>query len=296
VGAEPFNHHYFYGDKKMKKQSIILLFLLSSLFFCNVSFAGGNTLNKSDNSPWETFNLNLGVFFSAIDSSVGLGVNNIGIDIDIEEALGLDTSTTAFRIDALWRFTDNKRHRFDLSWFDINRDSSKTLSTEIEIGDEVYPVGTTLESTLNFKIFKGSYSYSFFQDDRFDFGVSIGLFVVPIEYDFKSTTGQQQEADSITAPLPVIGLRGDFAITPKVFLKSSIDLFYLEFDNYEGKIWDFQIALEYNMFKNVGFGLGFDHFEVDVGAEGDTDIPGVNFNGNINFLYTGVMIYTKIYF
>ena len=279
----------------MKKQSIVSLALLTSLFFCNFSFAGGNTSNKSE-VPWETFNLNLGVFFSAIDSSIGAGVNNVGIDVDLEEALGLDTSTTAFRIDAFWRFTDNKRHRFDFSWFDIKRDSSKTLSKDIEIGGEVFPIGTTLESTLDFKIFKGSYSYSFFQDDRFDFGVSLGLYVIPIEYDFKSTTGQRQEADSITAPLPVIGLRGDFAITPKLFLKSYIDMFYLELDDYEGHIWNFHVALEYNVFKNVGFGLGFDHLEVDVEAHKDTDIPGVNFNGNINFLYTGVLIYTKIYF
>ncbi len=279
----------------MKKQIAILLVLLSSFIFSNFSFAGGNTSNKSE-VPWETFNLNLGVFFSSIDSSIGAGVNNVGIEVDLEEALGLDTSTTAFRIDALWRFTDNKRHRFDFSWFDIKRDSTKLLAKDFEIGGEVFTAGTTLESTLDFKIFKASYVYSFFQDDRFDFGVSLGLFVVPIEYDFKSTTGQRQEADSITAPLPVIGLKGDFAITPKLFLKSYIDLFYLELDDYEGHVWNFHVALEYNVFKNVGFGLGFDHLEVDVEAHKDTDVPGVNFNGNINLSYTGVMIYTKIYF
>jgi len=279
----------------MKKQSIVSLALLTSLFFCNFSFAGGNTLNKSE-GPWETFNMNLGVFFSAIDSGVGVGVNNVGIDVDLEEALGLDSSTTAFRIDTFWRFTDNKRHRFDLSWFDIKRDSTKVLEKKIEIGDHEFTAGTTLESTLDFKIFKGSYTYSFFQDDRFDLGVSLGLFVIPIEYDLKSSTGQQQEADTITAPLPVIGLKGDFAITPKLFLKTYIDLFYLEFDDYKGSIINSHIALEYNVFRNVGFGVGFDHMEVDVEAHKDTDVPGVNFNGNIAFLYTGVMIYTKIYF
>ena len=170
----------------MKKQILILLVLLTSLFFCNFSFADGNTPNKSKD-PWEKFNLNLGVFFSAIDSSIGAGVNNVGIGFDLEEALGLDTSTTAFRIDAFWRFTDNNRHRFDFSWFDIKRDSTKVLTKEFLVGDEVFPIGTTLESTMDFKIFKGSYTYSFFQDDRFDFGVSLGLYVIPIDYNFKST-------------------------------------------------------------------------------------------------------------
>ena len=279
----------------MKKQIVILLVLLFGFFFCNFSFAGEDTLNKSDD-PWETFNLSLGVFFSAIDSNIGLGVNNIGLDIDLDKALGLDTSITAFRTDAFWRFTDNKRHRFNFSWFNIKRDATKVLEKDIEIGDKVFPIGATMESTMDFKVFKGSYSYSFFQDNRFDFGATFGLFVIPIKYDFKSSLGQLQEADSITTPLPVIGLRGDLAITPKLFLKFYTDLFYLEWDNYKGKLWNHHFALEYNVFKNAGFGFGFDHFEVDVESHNDTDMPGVNFNGNIHFLYTGILFYTKIYF
>jgi len=50
------------------------------------------------------------------------------------------------------------------------------------------------------------------------------------------------------------------------------------------------------VFKNVGFGLGFDHLKVEVEAHEDTDIPLVNFNGAMDLNYTGIMIYTKIYF
>lgn len=147
------------------------------------------------------------------------------------------------------------------------------------------------------KIFKATYSYSFFQDDRFDLAASAGLFVIPIDYSIKATNLLEgHEEDSVTAPLPVIGLRGDFAITPKLFLKSNIDFFYLEYDNYEGSIIDIRMAIEYNLFKNIGFGLGFEHLQVDVEAKGDSDFPGVNFNGNILFNYSGVLLYTKIYF
>jgi hypothetical protein len=283
-------------EKKMKKWLLAIMILLSSIVFCVFSFAGQDTQGKTE-VPWEKVNLNLGAFISTIDSSVGLGGNNIGIDIDLEDATGLDTSISAFRVDASWRFTDNLRHRFDLTWFDLNRDSTRVLQKDIEIGDKVFPANATINSTLDISMFKGAYSYSFFQDDRFDLAASVGLFVIPIKYAFNSTgITQVTEGDSITAPLPVVGLRGDFAITPKLFFKTNLDFFYLEFDNYKGSIIDVKIALEYNFFKNVGFGLGYEHFQTDVEAENSTSVPGVDFNGNIMFNYSGVQLYTKIYF
>jgi hypothetical protein len=281
----------------MRKGLWCSLLLLVSVVFCSVAFAGEKTQKNTD-LPWETFSLNLGGFISTVDSSIGLGVNSIGVDIDLEDSLGLDTSITAFRVDTFWRFTDNKRHRFDFSWFDLNRDSTKVLAKDIPIGENEFPAGATISSSLDMSILKATYSYSFFQDDRFDLAASAGLFVIPIDYSIRSITNRYNgyEADSITAPLPVIGLRGDFAITPKLFFKTNIDFFYVEFDNYEGSIVDVRMAVEYNLFKNVGFGLGFEHVQVDVEAEGDSDVPGVNFNGNILFDYSGVLLYTKIYF
>ena len=265
-----------------------------SLVFCSLAFAGEQP-QKSTDLPWETFSLNLGAFISTVDSGLGLGVNSIGVDIDLEEALGLDSSITAFRVDTFWRFTDNKRHRFDFSWFDLNRDASRVIGKNIEIGDTDFPAQTTITSSLDLSIFKATYSYSFFQDDRFDLAASAGLFVIPIDYSIQATNLLDvYEADSVTAPLPVIGLRGDFAITPKLFFKTNIDFFYLEIDNYQGSIVDVRMAVEYNFFKNVGFGLGFEHVQVDVEAQGDSDLSDIN--GNIMFDYSGVLLYTKIYF
>lgn len=288
------------------KKWLYVLILSGSVVFYSFSFAGQETQEKTNDVeqktqeksdvPWERFSLNLGVFISNLDSSLAIKGNRIGASVDLEDALGLDTSIIAFRADALWRFTDNRRHRIDLSWFDLSRDATKVIGREIEIGNSVFPVGATVKSKLDIRILKASYSYSFFQDDRFDLALSIGFFVVPLDYEFSAEGANRiYEQDDITAPLPVIGLRGDFAITPKLFWKTSLEAFYLEFDRYEGSIIDVKLALEYNLFKNVGFGLGFEHLAVDVDAE-NSDFPMVNFNGSIMFEYTGLLLYTKIYF
>jgi hypothetical protein len=87
----------------------------------------------------------------------------------------------------------------------------------------------------------------------------------------------------------------DFAITPKLFLKQSIEVFYLEVGDFKGSISSFTIACEYDFWKNVGFGLGYDVFDLKLEANG-SDYPTIDFVGKVEFAYSGLLLYTKIYF
>ena len=93
-----------------------------------------------------------------------------------------------------------------------------------------------------------------------------------------------------------MGLRADFAITLKWFLRTNFDVFYISIDDYEGLLSDVQIAAEYKAWKHVGFGLGFDTMHLNVDAESDTSVPGVDAAGSFSFDYAGIYAYTKIYF
>ena len=72
-------------------------------------------------------------------------------------------------------------------------------------------------------------------------------------------------------------------------------MFYLEISDYKGGIADVQLALEYLPWKHFGFGLGLDALTVKVEAN-DSDVPGVDFQGNIGFQTTGVQLYLKAFF
>ena len=113
--------------------------------------------------PWEKFSISMGGFFNAMDSSVRLGTQTVGIEVDVEDALGFDTSTSVFRLESFWRFKRNLRHRVDLNWFAIRRDGTKTLLEDFEIGDTVFPVNTVIERNFDIDVIRAGYSYSFFQ-------------------------------------------------------------------------------------------------------------------------------------
>lgn len=246
-------------------------------------------------SPWETFSVSFGGFVADINSDIRLGLNNAGtgIDVNLEDALGLKTTTSVFRIGATYRFGKTRRHQAEFSWFSMNRSASKTLGQDVTIDNVVYPIGTNVNSFLDIQIYKASYNYSFFQDERVNLAAGIGVFVMPIEYGVDASGIGNTEED-ITAPLPVIGLRADFALTPKWFLRASTDLFYLKVGDFKGSVLSTSTAVEYKPWKNFGFGLAANSFRLGIEAEGN-DYPNIDFVGSINFDYVGLMLYGKLY-
>lgn len=168
----------------MNRPLALALILVASLGMQRSGLAE-ETENKT--TPWKRAGLNLGVFFATTNSNVAVGVEGFGLDVDVEKALGLDTITPAGRIDGFWRFTKNKRQRVDFRWFALRRSGSTMLGRDITIDSRTFPLGTRVKTNFDFDIYKGAYSYSFLQDDRFDLAASVELYVAPISFDITAT-------------------------------------------------------------------------------------------------------------
>ena len=280
----------------MKGFTMRRLILVLSVLLSLTAFTQPVLADQKDGGPWERFSLTLGGFITVLDSDVRIGIEQLGagIEIDVEDALGLDRSTSVIRGGLLYRFGRSRRHRVDFSYSDFRRDAIKVLEKDIEIGDETITVGERVRSEFNFSVIRGQYSYSFFQDDRMDFSAGIGLYVMPIELQLETSTKRVAD-ETFIAPLPTLYLEGDFAITPKLFLKAGYGILYLKIGDFTGAILDSHLALEDHVWKHVGFGLAIDRLQLEIEAEDDV-YPGVDFIGNLTFGYTGVLLYTKIYF
>ena len=282
----------------IKKYGLYKFFAASLIFFIKPALA--ENPNSSD-KPWKKFNVDVGYLISTIDTSLNLAARGLGVEVDVEEFLGMDTTSSVFKIKGLWRFTENRRHRLDFKWSSYRRDGYRTIledfTFEDKDGNEItIPAGSKVNSNFDLDMYKASYSYSFFQDDRIDLAGSVGLYLMPIDIGVNSTgLIEVNERENFNAPLPTFGLRADFAITPKWFLRSSLEVFYLEIDQFKGSIYESTIALEYLPWKHLGFGLAFDTFNLHIEANGE-DYPEIDFQGELNFNITGLLLYVKMFF
>jgi hypothetical protein len=104
----------------------------------------------------------------------------------------------------------------------------------------------------------------------------------------KEATRSARSAD-ITAPLPVLGFCADTALTPRWYLHSGFEIFYLEIGDFRGAITDLTGAVEYKSLRNLGFGLGFETFQVSVQAQGN-DYPGIDSKGRLDLECAGLTL------
>lgn len=245
---------------------------------------------------WETFSVSLGGFLAGIKSDISISGSQmgLGININLEDALGLSTSTFAFRGEAEYNIGSRRRSHIRLSYFGLIRNSNKTLEAELEIGNSVFPIGTELRSKFNLHIIRGLYDYAYFKDERISLGVSGGLYILPVNFELGAGDVIEENA-AFVAPLPVIGVRNTFNITPKIAIKQCVEVLYIKISNYQGSISDLNLWLEYNPFKHLGFGLGYNTFQLNFNsiqnAENNRD-----FKGSVETGYSGLLFYGRYFF
>jgi hypothetical protein len=245
--------------------------------------------------PWHRLDVNVGGFLSGLNSELRLGSEqlSIGLNISLEDALGLESSSLIARADVEYRLGGSRRHRVGASLISFRRQASRVLESDIDIGDTTFSVGTKLSSTLNVEIIKAYYGYSFFQDDRFDLATSFSVFVMPLKFAASADNAGAEGTDFV-APLPAFGLHSCFAFTDRLFLKQGIEIFYIKVGQFSARLTELRTMLDYDAWERFGFGAGFSSFKLNVESVGE-DYPTIDFTGNIGFDYTGLYVFAKYY-
>jgi len=255
--------------------------------------------------PWEKLGVDIGFFLTDFSSNVALTGAGAGVILNFEDMLGLDATTNQFRISGHYRMW--RRHHLHFTYYNLSRDAEQTLEFSIPEVDPPIEAGALARTNLDIKIYKIGYTFSFWNDNRVDLGAGLGFHVMDLGVGFKvaaegSAGGEQGSfarevlAEETTLPLPVLMLRGNVAITKRVFLKQSLEVLYISLSGFEGLLLDANIALEGHICRFFGLGLGYNFMQIEIEGDGGSDFLGGGWNGKLNLDYSGINIYGKFFF
>lgn len=273
-----------YENRSSGTNPVYRLLIAATLIACGMSTA---TVEAAESGK---FGISLGVFVTDRDSQTRIDGQDpaSGTPIDLEDDLGFDKSASVFRVDGYYKFNEN--HRLDFSVFDLSRSASKQIQKDIEWDGELYPIDTSINASADLNIYKLAYTWSFLQRESGYLGVTAGLYVADVDTAIAAESIAQSSSSSVTAPLPVFGLRGRYDISEHWSFRGSAEVFAIEYGDYTGSLYDIYAGVDYQLFEHVALGVGFNSVQLDVG------VTKQNFSGDVDWQYDGGLLFLKFDF
>lgn len=217
-----------------------------------------------------------------------------GTTVDVERELGLDEWTRDLRFDATLRL--GRRHQVQAGYLALSRHGSTTLVERIRWGDAVFEVDVDVESVIDVTLIPVAWRYAVFLGERFDLGLSAGVFAVFADAGVSAPVAGVAERGSADFPLPVVGVDGIVELGRGLFLTGGARYFALEIDDIEGSWREFRSAVEFFPLKRFGVGLG--HRFISLEADGTGGIH-TRPEGTLLFLdyeFSGPHVYLTLAF
>jgi hypothetical protein len=182
-----------------------------------------------------------------------------------------------------------ERHRLDAAYFDLSRSSALPVDETIEFGDETFVVNTVIETDSDLSIIKADYTFAVLARDRGWLGVTAGFYIAEITLSLRQATLGRLESEDVTAPLPLLGLRGDYAVNDRVTLRGAAQWFGFEADDIDGRLTDFYVGADYGFGERMAVGLAYNRVSMNIGAVEDE-----GFDARIDWGYDGFLLYFKL--
>ncbi|MBB1441502.1 hypothetical protein H5202_23380, partial [Shewanella sp. SG41-4] len=214
-------------------------------FFCIVLLILGTRaasaeteLSTHNSTDTDKYTLDIGMFYANSDSNFIVTNPKTGgtfpVDFEDELLLAEEQYLPYFE----FKYSFNQRHNIYIDWKSLDRKAdTETVSQDfiledIDGKDYLIEVGAKLNTELNIDILRIGYGYDIWQGTHYAVGVSVGLHTMFIETAFKGTIGicvpdstltslcsnavatPEVIDDTITAPLPDIGLYGSYEFYP----------------------------------------------------------------------------------
>lgn len=256
----------------------------------------------------QSFTARLNGFWATTSTKIKVDSKDgaIGEEISFEDDLAFSDREVLPLLDLTYRFSPH--HMVDFSYVNLERTASKTWEKDgITTGDILWSAGAKLSGRFDSEVYRLSYGYSFINDGDMEFGMLLGLHITRFGLEIKGTgsliavdpsgneivVGGEEERSydsGFTAPLPVLGLFGNYGFNDDFRVRGWGQVFSLKYEDYDGTLINAAAMLEYDLFDHVGIGAGYAIFSYELDAEND------NFRGSFEYVFKGPTAFLTVTF
>jgi hypothetical protein len=221
-----------------------------------------------------------GIFFNPAEStslridtqSPGPGLpGRTGTLVSGERDLGMDSRNPQGRIQIMFRLRERNRLRVD--YFESNRRGDHVIARQILFGNETFLTNDRVTSSLDWREFALTYTYSFIRTDRFEVG--LGLAAHFVEADARGAVEAKQLRQEVSGAgvFPTIPLDCTWRISRRFALTARGQYLHAAVNRFRGAIGEYHGDFQYRWKPNFSLGAGYTIMKYSLDVN-DSHFPG----------------------
>ena len=238
----------------------------------------------------DRYRVNMGFFVNLKSISMNVDGDLPSNPIDFGQTLGLSQQENTFDLNFAWRFSKDKKWIFGFEFFTVRNSQTATLADEIKWNNTVFPGGVILESGFDIEMYRIFFSRVISMGKKHELSGGIGIHTLNI-HSFIQATGYIGDIDfeldsskkkiDAVAPVPNIGIHYLYAPHWRWDFEANVEWFSLSIGDYSGTLWNLEPSVSFQVFENIGIGLGYKYFKAKLDLNKDI------WRGRVDLLYQG---------
>lgn len=222
-----------------------------------------------------------------------------GVQINFEDMFDIPVDKEAVRLDGFWRFSD--KGYMDFGYVKFNRTGGRELVQDVDWGEFTLQEGSFVKATWNSDFPYAAYRHDFLHEDKVKISGSAGISYLKIAPTLEAdggvigpsgpVTGHFEKSTSVQFPVPLVGLRLDWALAHRLEVMMFTRFFYLNYDKINGGMREGTVRLIWHFSRHVGAAVGYDTTSVRL-KEYDTG----DYKAKFTYDITGYSAYLTLAF
>ena len=178
-----------------------------------------------------------------------------GTPVNGENVLGLANRLRQGRVEFMFRLRERSKVRVD--YFEAERSGSKVLANDVVFGNQTFAAGQRTQTSLDWRQFDITYSYSLVRNDRFEVGTGLGIYFLQVDAIGQVPAQNQRQEVTAATPFPALPLDLTWVISRRwaatvrgAYLKATLS-------GFRGWYADSNEDIQYRWNPNFTIGLGY---------------------------------------
>lgn len=197
--------------------------------------------------------------------------NTVGTPLSAENDLGMPAHRPQGRIELMFRL--RKRNKLRVDYFETSRNGSQVLTRQVNFGDEVFDAGDLATSSLDWRSFNLTYTYSFIRTDRLEIGAGLAVHLLQAEARGAVPARQLTQEVSGAGAFPTLPLDLTWRISRRFAFTARGQYFHIAHNGSQGSLGDYHADVQYRWAPNFTIGAGYSELRYSLDAN-DASFPG----------------------